>query len=134
MRIGLGQRLRLDGGDARLGVNETAGECRLGGGALGVDVGDFVIVINADKVASIVVTKPDNSTKTISPTLSSANGSFALDETAPAVHPKGLAATYVTTPTDGSKLGPVSFGSKTATFWRDTEMRRQLRSQRDEES
>jgi LruC domain-containing protein len=60
--------------------------------------------INADKVASIVVTKPDNSTKTISPTLSSANGSFALDETAPAVHPKGLAATYVTTPTDGSKL------------------------------
>ena len=60
--------------------------------------------INTDKVASIVVTRPDLSTKTILPTLSSANGSFALDETAPAVHAKNLSATYVTTPTNGSKL------------------------------
>jgi LruC domain-containing protein len=60
--------------------------------------------INADKVSSIVVTRPDNTTKTITPTLSSANGSFALDENAPAVHAKGLTTTYVTTPTDGSKL------------------------------
>ena len=60
--------------------------------------------ISADKVASIVVTRPDLSTKTILPTLSSADGSFALDENAPAVHAKGLTATYVTTPTDGSRL------------------------------
>ncbi len=60
--------------------------------------------INADKVASIVVTRPDLSTKSISPTLASASGSFALDESAPAVHAKGLSATYVTKPTSGSSL------------------------------
>jgi LruC domain-containing protein len=52
-----------------------------------------------------VVTQPDNRpVVTLTPALSSANGSFALNETAPAVHPKGLSAKYVTTPTDGSKL------------------------------